>query len=244
MEKKVIYFNSLSNKISCHIYHKSSNKEVLFILPGDSNSGVNSSSYSLLIEKAIIQGISIVGVNFNSQAESEGERKNLLLSNSTQNFEDAFEYINSEYKKQFEKFYILGSSFGASVFANSNLVDNFHKVVFKSPAVSLTEAYENDEGGLAEILQWKKDVVSKNSGLDFRAYEEAINFNFYSKLYNKKIEMLTIIGSADEIVNIDTAKRFALLSDSEFTILKGVTHSYKTNNGIELFTNNTLNFLK
>ena len=168
----------------------------------------------------------------------------MLLSNSTQNFEDAFEYISSEYHKQFEKFYVLGSSFGASVFANSKLVEKFQKIVFKSPAISLVEAYENDEGGLAEILQWKKDVVSKNSGLDFSAYEEAINFNFYSKLYNKEIEILTIIGSADEIVNIDTVKRFALLCDSELTVLKGVTHSYKTNNGIELFTNNTLNFLK
>ena len=211
----------------------------VILLTGDGTSGTKSSTWNPLVKKLLENNLGVLQFDFISQGHSSGDRLNLNIKTGIVNFNDAMDFFMA--KLDIKKIVGIGSSFGATVLLNSEKLSLFHHIVLKSPAINLSEAYENEHLSFENIEKWKECAVSEETGLSFEAYKLASEINTYNNLISIKCPVTIIHGSEDELVPITQSKRFKLLLEGkcELVILEGVKHNYKQNNAVESFVDIT-----
>lgn len=235
---KRIEFESENTTIISTLYNDLNNNPIIIILTGDSPKGSKSDTWPSLIEILIKANLCVYIFDFHSQGFSMGERKDLTLSRGIKNLKNAIANLERTIDLGERKKFALGSSFGASVLLNSpKLLPLFDGIIFKSPALLLYEAYENEIGGFDNLTEWKKKNESEINGLAYNAYVDSFHYNPYQNAFLLKCPTLIVHGGDDEIVPLNQSKRlYSLLgSASEIKILKGVRHDYKQLNASREF---------
>jgi len=248
-----IYFTSNGNKIYSFLNSNTKLKEnkhppIIFLLTGDGEKGLNSSTWPPLIKSFENSGFWIYGFDFNSQGKSEGERQFLNLKTGTDDFIEAIKKLSKVVKNiKRHKLFFFGSSFGASVLCNAlPQIKQINGIILKSPGIYLYEAYENEVGGSQGLSQWKKLNANPESGINFEAYKYSLKANLFLNISNFDKPALIVFGNKDNIIPLNHIERLKYLEKINFSFheLDGVDHSYKQPGAINELIKVSINFLK
>nr|XP_043625307.1 uncharacterized protein LOC122596744 [Erigeron canadensis] len=229
---KVVIQNNSGEKL-VGLLHDTGSKEVVILCHGFTGT----KEYSMKVELAValeIQGISAFRFDFSGNGESEGTfefgnyRKEVDdLRAVTQYFTASGRVVNA----------ILGHSKGGNVVV---LYASLHHDILT--VVNVSGRYKMDRGigerlGKDYLERAKKDgfidIKSKTGKVLFRATVESIMERLNTNMHeaglriNKDCRVLTVHGSADEVIPVEDALEFAkIIPNHDLRIIEGANHGY------------------
>jgi len=206
---------------------------LVIMLTGDGPKGSNSWSWVNMPPRLQKHGISTLLFDFTGLGDSDGERKNLTL---TQGIED-FKTIYAELKKfdwiDHKNIGIMGSSFGACVALMCPEIMNEVKVIgLKSPCCFLPDAYLN-EISTEDFNNWINTGFCEENGYDISVLFDPFKYNVYSEVEKITTTCLITHGSTDEIVPLTQSLylKHLLKGQVELEIFENGDHGYSKNEG-------------
>jgi len=230
--EKVYFKNSKGNNLCGILSNPTSNKErpIIILCHGFSTSK-GSQTCKRLQEILNSHQMSTLRFDFFGHGESEGEFKDITISEAVDNILNAISFLK---KPGYSRIGLFGSSFGgiASIMAASKTNDLFI-LALKSPVSNYEEkelATEKEE----ELKDWKEKGYRYYVSGDGRKLR--INYTFFEDFKNndgyeaaKKIKTPTLIvhGDKDESVPVEQSKKTAdLIENCKLEVVKGADHRY------------------
>ena len=205
---------------------------LVIMLTGDGPRGSNSLSWSNLPPRLAEDGIASLLFDFSGLGNSEGERKELTLSQGIEDFRLIFDQLHNFDWIDFDRLGLMSSSFGASVLLTCPDIANKAKVLgFKSPCPFLPDAYLNEIGN-EKLSDWVKTGFCEENGYNISAYFDSFLHNIYEKAGGIETKCLITHGTQDEIVPFTQSIHLkeVLKGETELIEFKGGDHGYSGEN--------------
>ena len=219
------------------------NGKLVFILTGDGKKGSKSGTWTRLIPELLKDGVEVVSFDFYSLGQSEGDYAQLSLSMGIKNFLCVLNSINTDGKK----IGIVAASFGGAVALNALCQELFSPdfMVLKSAAFCLFEGYEHEQGNIDNMVIWKETGISPVTQQSYEVYLDSLQYSCYSKISSIKCPTLVIHGTKDSVIPVQQSLRLCSLNHRFLlSLIDGADHDYKQNNALDIFIQQTRDFIK
>lgn len=221
----------LNNRISVKVFipEKQVKNEVFIICHGFGSSK-DSRSSEIIARKLNENNFIAVSFDFPGHGESIEPIEKLTVNNCISYINEVVEYIKKEFENK--EISIVATSFGAYVTINKLIkedVNEFKNIVLRCPAIDMKNILVNvlikDD-----IERFKKEGkikagFEKKQELTYSFYED-LCANDIIKTYNKKLKMIILQGTEDDVAPIKDTYEF-MKKDSEnikLIPLEGVKH--------------------
>lgn len=230
MEEKVYFYNSAGFKL-CGILAKSDNesKFIVIFIHGFQSHKDNPTTIEL---KNFLLKRKIHSFRFDlfGHGWSEGNIREITISKAVDDIISAVKFLSN---KGYEKFGLVGSSFGGCAGINAALkINNIVFLVLKSPVINYEERTK-EILSLEEIDKWKKKgfreihADDKEYVLNYSYYDDFRNNDGYKAALKIKIPVFIVHGSEDKTVSVNQSIKFSkLVPNSNLLIIKKADHKY------------------
>ncbi len=213
MERDVIFSNSSGRKLHGVLAIPDAKTFPVVIICHGYASSVRSKTRIALSRRLLLQGIASFGFDFTGCGESEGELKQLTLSQGLDDLTAAYFYVKHLKSVDKNRIGVLGSSFSGSVavlFAAENRVK---ALALKSPV--------SDYGSISRV-----PLDSEEKRKQFS--DDAEKYAIYSSAEKIKAPTIIVHGSSDDVVPVEQSKKLFshLKCEKKLEIIKGADHSY------------------
>lgn len=227
--------NKKGNKIKARFIIPDDKKEkipIVIMLTGDGPRGSKSLSWSNLPPRLQEKGIASLLFDFSGLGYSDGNRKELTLTQGIEDFKLVFEKLNNYSWIDRDRIGFMASSFGGSVLIHCYNIANCAKVIgLKSPSTFLPDAYLN-EISIEDYNNWIKSGYCDANGYNYDVLKDCFNYNLYKDASNINVKTLISHGSKDEIVPYSQSLFLndILQGESELVTFKDGDHGYSGEN--------------
>lgn len=232
MQEKIYFNNSKGDKLCGIISNPTddTSKPVIILCHGfiTSKDSFTNSKLERILNK---NNISTFRFDFFGHGESEGDLKDVTISEAVDDILNAIKYLKN---KSYSKIGLVGSSFGgnASIIVASK-TDDLFLLALKAPVSNYKER-DIKLKGEDFINDWREKGyrihISDNGNkyrLNFTFFEDYDNNNGYEVAKKIKIPTLIVHGDKDESVPIEQSRKIAtLIQSSELVEIKNGGHQF------------------
>lgn len=221
----------LNNKIKVKLFlPEGKMQSEVFIICHGFGSSKDSSSTETIANKLNENNIAAVSFDFPGHGESIEPIEKLTVDNCISYINEVFNYVKDEFKNY--DISILSTSFGAYITINKLIKEDkneFKNIVLRCPAIDMKNILINVliKG---DLERFQKDGKIK-AGIEGK---KELTYSFYEdlcahdilKLYDKKVKMLILQGTEDDVAPIQDTYEFAKKDSENIKLipLEGVKH--------------------
>ncbi|KAL8223328.1 hypothetical protein R6Q57_018803 [Mikania cordata] len=231
-QQKVIIQNNCGEKL-VGLLHETGSKEIVVLCHGFQST----KEYSMMVELCLAlekQGISAFRFDFSGNGESEGSFE---FGNYRKEVDDLHAVIQHFTAANHGVSAIIGHSKGGNVVVlYASLHHNIPTIVHVSGRYKMDRGIE-DRLGIDYLERAKKDgfidIKTHTGEVSFRVTEESLMERLNTNMHeaglkiNPDCRVLTVHGSADEVIPVEDALEFAkIIANHELKIIEGANHCY------------------
>jgi len=202
--------------------------KTVIVLTGDTRKGFNGFSVQRLLPEFLSAGNAVCLFDFMGLGTSDGERRNLKLTDGINNFRDVFSFLLAHQSIDKDNIIIFATSFGATVVLSSpEIVNKAKRCILRSPCVFLAEAYINEIGN-ERFLEWRKTNYCDENDYYYSVLLDSLRYNVYAECTKIITECFIVYGGKDEIVpSMQTLLLYDLLAvNKEIREVVDANHGY------------------